>query len=179
MGLDGGRLAAALGALAGLVFVLVNAGGLEPPWPVVARVVGVVASLVVLAAVLSGRGGAPAVHRPPPAAWRTYWFSVLGEVVALLAGTRLLDAAGRGDLGVAWVAVVVGVHFLPFARAFAAREYAALGWALVALGLLALVLGLAGAPSWVVPLVAGTGSGAALLVFAGWRPLTGRVGTTR
>lgn len=46
----------------------------------------------------------------------SYLLVVAIEVVALGGGGRLLDATGHGDYVIAWVAVVVGLHFLALGR---------------------------------------------------------------
>ncbi len=109
-------IGSAIGAIAGLTFVLINAGSVPAPllWPIVATV-GFVA--IMWFVVLRG----PKVDQVPPtsSALRTYGLSVAVMVVAIPLGasiiTNLLD---RPHAVLAWVVFVVGVHFLPFAHVF-------------------------------------------------------------
>ena len=104
-----------VGAVAGLVFVLADSGGL--PAATALRSAGVVAFVLVIVLLRRGPAGEP--PRPSRTALRPYWLCVLGGVVAIPLGAlviRTLD--GPSELAVVWVVLVVGVHFLPFARAF-------------------------------------------------------------
>ena len=87
------------------------------------------------------------------------------EVVLLPVGVNVLIRMDHRELTVPWVVLVVGIHFLPFARAFRSPVFHALGLVLIGLaavgGCLAVLVGPdAGA------LTAGVGSGIALLGFA-------------
>lgn len=162
--MDSARTARLVGACFGLVFVLVNASAVATPWSWVLRALGVAGAVVVLLRLRSPASAT--VLQPRPAAIRVYWTSVLVEAVALVAGTRLLAAAGHGQYGIAWVAFVVGVHFLPFVWAFRLPAFLPLGVALMTLAAAGAALGLLGAGEAWVAAVAGVGSGLALLVFA-------------
>jgi hypothetical protein len=77
----------------------------------------------------------------------------------------VLSRIHRPELGVPWVALIVGVHFLPFAKAFRLPDFQPLAWTLIALALIGGVLAVAvGATAGAF--VAGVLSGVALLVFA-------------
>jgi len=159
-----GRTARLIGSVFGLVFIMVNAGMAGSPWSWVFRGAGVVAA--------TGVGWALARRpetdlEPRTAAVRVYWWCVVAEVVALFAGTRLLDANGHGEYGVAWVAFVVGLHFLPFSWAWRHPEFRWLGIALMTLATIGAVLGVIGAGDASIALVAGVGSGFVLLGYAG------------
>ncbi len=162
------RLGAVVGAVFGLVFVLVNSGAAGAPWATVLRVLG---ALVFVAVLWHQRrysaSSGPAGTRP--GALRTYWTSVVLEVVALVAGTAILSRTGHGEYGVAWVALVVGVHFLPFASAFDLPSFRWLGASLIALGVAGTALGVAGLGAVAPALVAGVGSGFVLMGFASVR----------
>jgi hypothetical protein len=157
-------MARAIGAGFGLVFVLVNSGLVDSPWAWVLRVIGVAAFVVVLV----GAWGRDEVSvQPRSEAVRVYWVSVALEAVALVLGSRLLADHGRREYGIAWVAFVVGFHFLPFARAFRTPSFLPLGLLLMALGLAGAGLGMVGAGDAAIALSAGVGSGLALLGWAG------------
>jgi hypothetical protein len=162
---SGQRTGATIGAVAGLVFVLVNAGALPAALAAAVRVAGVVAFVVAMVLVVRGTAGTGRVPHPPGRAWRVYWVAVGLEVLLLPLGSILLTRAGRPELGVTWVALVVGVHFLPFASAFEVPVFRTLGWGMVTLAVIGAVLVLTvGAAAGAF--VAGVLSGAALLAFA-------------
>ncbi len=172
----------------GLVFVLVNSAGLGG-WTTVLRVAAVVVAVVVVVDLVrrlgpaAGPGGPAAASDPTeatdpigatgPAArrvgpWsRGYLLVVAAEAVALFGGVqvvvRLLDAP---RYAIAWVAFVVGVHFVGLALLWRVRRFHLLAAAMVGLAVVAVVAGAAGASDAVVRLVAGVGSGVVLLVFA-------------
>ncbi|MFB9659622.1 hypothetical protein ACFQS3_07600 [Glycomyces mayteni] len=132
--MHGEKLGAVIGFIGGLVFVLVNAGGLPGPLPLVARIVGVAAFLAAMWVVM--RRKLPAAVPPARESLRTYWIAVAAEVVAIIAGANVINRVfEQPDLTVCWVVLVVGVHFLPFAKAFDAPVFTPLAWTLVALGL--------------------------------------------
>jgi hypothetical protein len=159
------RTGALIGAIGGVVFVLANAGALGSPASVVLRVVGVAAFAVVLWWSVLRRGAAQPGPPPAPGALRTYLLCVVGEVLAIPLGAQLLvRAVGRPELVLPWVVLVVGVHFLPFARTFRVPLFAALAWSLVVLGLLGGALAVAVGP--VLASAAGVLAGFVLLAFA-------------
>lgn len=159
------RTGALIGAVGGVLFVVLNAGALGSPTNLALRVLGVAAFAFVLWWSVLRRSAAGPGPRPAPAALRTYLLCVAGEVVAIPLGAQVLvRAVGHPELVLPWVVLVVGVHFLPFARTFRVPLFAALAWTLVALGLLGGVLAVALGPV----LAAGTGvlAGFVLLAFA-------------
>lgn len=145
------RIGVAVGGLFGLVFVLLNAGGLlDQPGALVLQVVAVVVLAGILwFGVVRARGG---VGEPPgPNAMAVYNVTVIVQVVAILAGAILFNALlDRGDLVLPWVVVVVGAHFVPFARTFRAPVFRPLAAALVVVGAVGLVTTAAGV-AWAGP----------------------------
>lgn len=146
----------------GLAFVLINAPSLPHPWPAWAGV-GAVAVAVVLAVWVLLRPVRPA-PRPGRHAMVVYWRWVGIEAAAIFVGARSLMWLDAKEFGVIWVIAVVGVHFIPFARAFQRPSYRVLGVLLIVLAGVGAVL----TARW-----GGTGSGlagvtagAVLLVFA-------------
>lgn len=158
--MDQARVARLIGAVFGLVFVLVNAGAAPGAWGWLLRLAGVAGFVAVLVRL---RTAPERSVRPRPGAIRVYWACVAAEVVAIVVGVRLLASQGHGELGVALVAAVVGMHFVPFAWAFAEPSFAVLGAALLVLGIAGAVVGTAAGSEAAVALVAGVGSGLALL----------------
>jgi hypothetical protein len=161
-----GLLVGSLIALSfGTVFVMVNSGDLPDPWPVVIRVAGVLAAIALLIGSLRA-GRLAAVARPGDVAGyadRRYWYAVAGEVVALFGGLYVINQVlDRPEVAVAWVAVVVGVHFYPLGWAWRMPFFYWLGTAMTLLGVAGFVAYALGAPDGVVGLIAGVGSGVAL-----------------
>lgn len=165
----GARLGSLVGAVAGLVFVLVNAGGLAAATAL--RVAAILVFVAVVVALVRSRVESPG---PAPGGIRTYWTWVALEVVAIPVGAQVLNRLDQSDLVLCWVVLVVGVHFLPFARAFRAPVFVALGLALIGLGLVggaAVLTGVDDAQLW-----AAVAAGFVLLAFAAygvlWRPVS-------
>ena len=149
----------------GLVFVIVNSGALAAPWPVVLRTAGVIIAIALVAVTFR-----VARVEPQPAApggygivSRGYVVVVVVEAVALFGGLLLLARLfHRPDIGIAWVAVVVGVHFVALARLWRMPMYTVLGAVMTALGLAGFLLAASDAGSAAVGLVSGVGCGVAL-----------------
>jgi hypothetical protein len=154
----------------GAVFVLVNSGGLPAPWPLVIRAVGlVVAAVLIVAVVLVTRREPPAAQAPTSDFMgRRYWLVVALEAVALFGGLAVVNGVlHRSAVSVAWVALVVGVHFFGLGRIWRMPLYHWLGAVMTVLGLTGFLIYALGGSAAVVGLVAGVGSGAALYAAVG------------
>ncbi|MCW3820765.1 hypothetical protein ONA91_40705 [Micromonospora sp. DR5-3] len=154
----------------GTVFVLVNSAALPTPWPVVVRVVGlVVAALLIVGLVLVVRAAPPATRAPASGYMdRRYWLIVALEAGALFGGLAVINGVlHRSAVSVAWVALVVGVHFFGLAWIWRMPLYHWLGAAMSVLGLAGFLIYAFGGAAASVGLVAGVGSGAALYVTVG------------
>ncbi len=154
-----------VGTAFGLVFVEVNSGGLPGDWPLIVRIAGAVAAVGLVVAILRAARLAPARrdgdHRG--FADRRYWTIVGIEGIALMGGLFVLNAVfERPAFAVAWIAVVVGVHFIGLARLWHVDLYLVLGGVMTALGVIGFVIGAAGGSAGTVGVVAGVGSGVAL-----------------
>lgn len=158
------RLGITIGSAFGLVFVLVNAGELPAPWPVLLRAAGVVAFVGVLLALraaaqrpMTGGGDAAGFSRG-------YWAVVAVEVVALIGGlqviARVLDAP---EAGVAWVSLVVGLHLFALAVVWREASLHVLAAALTVCGAAGLLLAAAGAGEAAIATVGGVVPGFVLL----------------
>ncbi|MET8846175.1 hypothetical protein [Amycolatopsis sp. NPDC004625] len=150
-----------IGAAFGTVFVLVNSG---PPLPAALGWVLRALAVVVLAAVvvLGLRAGGRPTLEDRPVFGPGYRVIVVGEVVLLVAGffvLSLLDAPVQAN--VAWIATVVGLHFVALASAWKTRSILVVGAVLTGLGVAGLAL-LGSEPEW-VPFVSGVLSGVTLL----------------
>lgn len=132
----GQRVGSMIGAIGGLVFVLVNAGPLGAPLSLVLRVLGglVFVSTVWFAVI---RSRSVDSGPPPRSAMRVYAISVVAELVAIVVGAQILvRVLHRPELSLVWVVFVVGVHFIPFSRAFGLARFAVLGVALMVTALI-------------------------------------------
>ncbi len=138
---DALRGAAVAGAF-GLAWTQWGASGLPTTSSTSVRVIGIVVGVAIIARSLRYRRRAPA---PSQSMFRSraYQVTVLGEAVALLVGIVALAASGEPRYIVAWVAAVVGLHFIALAR-FGDLPYA-LGTEVLAAGVAGAVAGFAGA----------------------------------
>lgn len=153
----------------GAVFVLVNSGDLADPWPLVIRAAGLaVAAMLVVALVLVARKTTPARASAYGYPDRRFWIIVAAEAVAFVAGLVVINGVlQRPEVGVAWVALVVGVHFFGLGWIWRIRVYHRLGAVMTALGLAGFLIDALGGSAGTVGLVAGVGSGAALYLNVG------------
>jgi len=109
------RQGSVIGAVFGLIYLLVNTGPLPSGCGHSAARARGVASVAVLIAVYRGRGHG--VPRRSGGLGRGYWLVVADEVAALAAGLALLNGPfDPPQAGVAWVSFVVGIHFVALAR---------------------------------------------------------------
>jgi hypothetical protein len=155
-------LGALIGAAFGTVFVLVNSGAPVPA--AVGRVLGALAVVALAAVVFLGlRAGGRPTLAGRPVFGPSYRLLVLGEVVLLVAGFFVLDLLEAPvQANVAWIATIVGLHFVALASAWKARSILVVGVVLTVLGITGLVLLGTPALPW-VPFVSGALSGVTLL----------------
>lgn len=156
-------LGSIVGSAGASAFVLVNRGTLPEPWPVVALVAWVIALAVTIYAVLLRPRRLVDPGPPGKYAGLVYTGSIIGMLVVMAAGRAVLVAIDRAELQPAVVVIAVGLHFVPFARAFNVPVFASLGWTITGLGVMGLVIGLV---SGAVPAAAAaTGTGLVMLAF--------------
>ncbi|MDG4802041.1 hypothetical protein [Micromonospora sp. WMMD980] len=150
----------------GTVFVMVNSGGLPSPWPLVVRIAGLVVAALLLVSLFRVARQAPFAAQGSEAAGfmdRRYWIVVALEAVALFGGLAVINnVLDRPAVSVAWVAVVVGVHFFGLAAVWRMPRYHWLGAVMTALGLAGFLVHALGGDAAAVGLVSGVGCGAAL-----------------
>lgn len=159
-----------IGVVFGVVFFVANAGPFGTPGALIVRVAGIAIGIALLIRIIQLR---KRVTVTPDALGfgRGYWFVVLGEVVLLFAGVLLINRVlDHPEAAVAWVAVVVGVHFIVLARIWREALFTALGAVMTALGVIGIVLAITTDSAVAVAAVAGLGSGLALFAAAS-RPL--------
>lgn len=167
--MPGQVLGSLIGAVFGLIYVVVNTGQLPSAASVPLRVLGFLAFVAVLGATYRRRGG-PALDAPDKGRGfgPAYWLVVAAEVIALLVGVRVLSGPFESPhAGVAWVSFVVGVHFFALAVVFRDSFFHWLGAAITVCGVLGLALAVGGASEDPIALVSGVVPGA-LLLASGW-----------
>ena len=154
----------AIGAAGGCVFVLANRGALAASVSVLALVACVVAAGFYAWRVWWRRR--PFAEPEPVGRWAglVYLASVVGMLVLIRLG-RLALGDDHEDVVPGVIVLAVGLHFLPFARAFHTPLFRRLGLVMAALGVVSLVLGLAWTP--VATAAAAVLTGVTMLVLIG------------
>lgn len=164
-------------AVFGLVFVGINSAGLAAPLRIALLAVGVAGLVAVLVLAAKDRGApAHSPHSPSghgPLFGRTYWIIVALEVVALFAGVRVVTGALGPTFGVAWVSLVVGIHFFFLGQLFRLCRFHVMGALVTACGAAGFLLGYLGSPEAIAP-VSGVLPGLILLGFGIWAMLPAR-----
>ncbi len=182
--LPGQYAGALIGSAFGVVYVAVNAWPFPAPvaWAARAAAIAVCAATVVAVGLRARpwerRAGSPAppAHVAAPAysvggpgLARGFWLIVAAEAAALFGGLAVLNAVLHAPhAGVAWVSVVVGVHFFALGRLFQAAFFHLLGGIIAACGVLGLVFAALDTTGAATAAVAGVVPGAALLGFGLW-----------
>ena len=161
----GQRLGSFIGGVFGLIYVEVNAGALAAPAATAVRIAGAVAFAGLLALLAVRRGSAaPATAAARGGFGPRYWLVVAAEVAAIAAGSALLNGPfDRPRAVVAWVSVVVGVHFAALAAVWRVSLFRWLGAAIALAGVAGLAAAGLGASSAVIATVGGVLPGALLL----------------
>ena len=157
-----------IGAVFGLVFVVVNTGSVLPAVAVVLRVLAVAAFLVVLIAVRhpASAGGRRSTRG---GFGRPYWLVVTAEGVGIWGGLAVLNGPlDAPQAAVAWISSVVGAHFVALAVVWREPLFHVLGAALLGCGAVGLVLAVRELAAAAVDLVGGVLPGAILLGFGLW-----------
>ena len=153
-----------VGTLAGLigacVFVFSYAEGFGVPFIFVAKISVVVVVLGTLWFLFVRAQWLGEFLSPKPWAIGVYLLCVVGELGLIRVGTEWLMVIGRAELRPAVIALIVGLHFVPFAWAFRERMFYVLGCALIILGGLGLLT------NWAQAAAAGAGLVMALLLLA-------------
>jgi len=168
--MPGQKIGSVIAAVFGLIYVLVNAGPLPAAWRLTLRVLAVVAFVAVLVAIFrSNRPSRDRSGQERRVFGRGYWFVVAAEFVALYLGVRVLSGPlDAPEAGVAWVSLVVGVHFFALAVVLDQRFFHWLGAVITACGVAGLVLAATGAAEATIALIGGVLPGAILLGFGWW-----------
>lgn len=136
--LTGQQLGSLIGAVFGLIYVEANSGSPPTPVPAALRIVAAAAFVGLLALLLlAPRRPRPMTGQPEQGGFgRKYWLVVAGEAAASVVGsiilTKVFDLA---HAVVAWVSVVVGVHFIALAAIWRLSLFWVLGAAIALCGL--------------------------------------------
>ncbi|WP_017579184.1 hypothetical protein [Nocardiopsis valliformis] len=155
----------------GLAFVLINSG---PPLPsgvsmgvrglAVAAAVAIV-GLAVLGMRKESRTEAGDASAGAPRFGAFFGMVTTIEVLLIIGGAQTISRLDSipDQAGVAWVALVVGLHFFPLAWHWKQPEILTVAWYGTVLGGIGLLMALLGHPDW-VPLVSGVVTGAGFLL---------------
>jgi hypothetical protein len=162
--LRGALVGAMISAGFGLGWSQWGASGLSGGASSVVRVAGIVVGAVILlwCAWLWSTAPGEAASRSMFSS-RSYRLIVAFEVVAIIGGNALLGAIGHSGYIIAWVATVVGIHFLAFARLFWGG-FRWLGAALITAGIAGAVVGFASGRSGAIEATSGLIAAASLFV---------------
>jgi hypothetical protein len=161
-----------IGAVFGLVYLEANAGSLPAPAALALRLAGAAAFAGLVSLLIITRGAdRPGTEHPGAGGFgRGYWLIVAAEGAAIVGGsallTGLLDLPGRGV--VAWVSVVVGVHFVALGAIWRTRLFHVLGAAIATSGIAGLIAASEAASGTIVATFGAVVPGALLLAFAYW-----------
>ncbi|QQB15089.1 hypothetical protein [Brevibacterium casei] len=166
---DGAEIGSLIGGVFGLVFLIVNSAGFSTVGRIGVIVLGIAAFAGILVLAFRSLGRRRGQPRPAGAKpfSRSYWIIVAVEALALFGGAKLLSGLGYPELGVAWVAVVVGTHFYALGYVFRLGRFHVLATVVTLLGVAGFIAFLASAPAF-IPVLAGVIPGFVLLAFALW-----------
>ncbi|GAA0260867.1 hypothetical protein [Cryptosporangium japonicum] len=133
-----------------------------PGWLLPVLIAGAVAGLavVVLGVVLARRSPSGSSPMADPAVRKRYNIIVAVEFGLIFAGAAVLGQVAEGYIA-AWIALIVGLHFVPLGRVFAQRLLEAAGWVITAVAVVAAVVALA--TDGETSTVAGIGAGVTLV----------------
>lgn len=171
----GAEIGSLIGGAFGLVFLIVNSAGFSTLGRILVLVVGIAAFAIIVVFAMRSLGRAKRaqaqaadthMHTASPFG-RSYWIIVAVEAVALFGGARLLSAMGHPELGVAWVAFVVGTHFYALGYVFKLGRFHVLATVVTLCGIAGFIAFFAGIPDF-IPTFAGIIPGFVLLAFGLW-----------
>lgn len=158
------RISIVITTIFGFIYVMANAQLLPAAEATGVRVIGIVAAAGLLISL-------PRPDRPDPPGVgfsRGYWVIVAAEVAAGIGGLFVLnDVLGIHDASIAWISLVVGVHFFGFYAIWRLRVMVWIGTAISVCGALGLLAAGLDRSAALIAVVAGIVPGAVLLA-AGW-----------
>jgi hypothetical protein len=171
------RISIVITTVFGFIYIMANAQLLPASEATAVRAVGILAAAGLLI-------GLPRPDRPDPPGVgfsRPYWLIVAAEVAAGIGGLLVLnDVLGIHDASIAWISVVVGVHFFGFYVIWRLPVMVWIGAAITICGVIGLLVAGMDRSAALIAVVAGIVPGAVLLAGGYWsrfHPLPGRAAT--
>ncbi|MDN6746040.1 MAG: hypothetical protein L0L93_03405 [Brevibacterium sp.] len=175
----GAEIGSLIGGAFGLVFLIVNSAQFSTLGRILVLVLGIAAFAVIAvfavrrlgsmrrAQVSTAEGQDEVTPRRAVPFGRSYWIIVAVEVLALFGGSSLLSGLGHPELGVAWVAFVVGTHFYALGHVFKLDRFHVLATVVTLCGIAGFIAFFASIPAF-IPIFSGIFSGFVLLAFGLW-----------
>jgi hypothetical protein len=158
------RIAIYITGVFGFIYVMANAAYLSSTLAFAVRTVAVLAVVGLIVA-------SPRPDRPDPPGTgfsRSYWIIVTGEIVIGLAGLLVINGVfGAHDASIAWISLVVGLHFFGFYVIWGFRIMVWVGAAITLCGVAGLVAAGIDLSAAAIAVTAGVVPGVVLLA-AGW-----------
>ena len=162
------RISIVITTVFGFIYVMANAQLLPASEAIAVRAVGILAAAGLLI-------GLPRPDRadPPGIGFsRAYWLIVAAEVVAGVGGLIVLnDGLGIHEASIAWISVVVGVHFFGFYVIWRLPVMIWIGTAMTLCGVVGLTAAGMDRSAALIAVVAGIVPGAVLLAGGWWSRL--------
>lgn len=145
---DPRRFGSVVGVVGGVVFVVSYVDFLSLPlrWAASGVAVGLALAALYFLFVRPRRLGPPA--QPHRFALLIYLASVALMLALIAVGRLALDASSHADAAPSLIAIVVGLHFLPFALAFRTPFLRLLGLATAAIGIVGVALAILLGQPW-------------------------------
>ena len=178
----GAEIGSLIGGAFGLVFLIVNSASFSTLGRILVLVMGIAAFAAIAffamrslgrmkRAQISTANSAEGQDEVSPGRavpfGRSYWIIVGVEALALFGGTRLLSGLGHPELGVAWVAFVVGTHFYALGHVFKLNRFHILATVVTLCGIAGFIAFFASIPAF-IPILGGIIPGFVLLAFGLW-----------
>ena len=159
------RISIVITTVFGFIYVMANALLLPATAATAIRAIGILAAIGLLASL--PRPDMP--DQPGLGFSRDYWLIVAAEVIVGLGGLAVLNGVfGIHDASIAWISVVVGVHFFGFYVIWRLPIMVWVGAAITVCGALGLIAAGLDRSAVLIAVVAGIVPGAVLLAGGYW-----------
>ena len=159
------RISIVITTIFGFTYVMANTGTLPATAATAIRAIGIMAAIGLLVSL--PRPDMP--DQPGLGFSRDYWLIVAAEVIAGLGGLAVLNSVlGIHDASIAWISVVVGVHFFGFYVIWRLPIMVWVGAAITVCGALGLIAAGLDRSATLIAFVAGIVPGAVLLAGGYW-----------
>ena len=159
------RVSIFITAIFGFIYVMANAGALSSTVATAIRTTGILVALGLLVSV--PRPNSP--DQPDVGFGRDYWLIVAAEVIVGLGGLVILNSVlGIHDASIAWISIIVGVHFFGFYVIWGFPIMIWIGTAITLCGVAGLVAAGMDLSAAVISVTAGIVPGAVLLAGGWW-----------